>query len=82
MSTDFRFSGDFQIIKAIPWYFAHMTEKEELAMPFDGDISMDRNDHRIFWYDSIQRRIIYGILRRTYAIIAECVCEMMTMLQS
>lgn len=57
-----------------------MTETEDSDQSFDAEISMDRNDHRVFWYDKIQRRIIYGILRRTYAIIAECICEMMTMI--
>lgn len=42
---------------------------------------MWQNDHRVFFYTEIQRRIIYGILRRMYAIIAECVCEMLTMVQ-
>ena len=40
---------------------------------------MELNDSRIFYYTEIQRRIIYGILRRMYAIISECVCEMLTM---
>ena len=57
-----------------------MKETEDSKQSFDAEIPMDHTDHRIFWYDKIQRRIIYGILRRTYAIIAECICEMMTMI--
>ena len=43
--------------------------------------SKEGRDNRIFVYTEIQRRIIYGVLRRTYAIVSECVCEMLTMIQ-
>ena len=43
------------------------------------EVAMEENDNRVFFYTEIQRRIIYGILRRTYAMVAECVCEMLTM---
>jgi len=42
---------------------------------------MESTDSRIFFYTEMQRRIIYGVLRRMYAILAECVCEMLTMVQ-
>lgn len=46
------------------------------------EVTMEASDYRIFFFTEIQRRIIYGILRRMYAIMAECVCEMVTMVQS
>ena len=66
-----------QIIKAIPYYFKQMNETEERI-----ENPMWEYDNRVFFYTEIQRRIIYGILRRMYAIMAECVCEMLTMVQS
>lgn len=63
-----------QIIKSIPFYFAMLREVGDQT-----DVPMDRTDSRIFWYTQIQRRIIYGILRRVYAIMAEFLCEMLTM---
>ena len=46
----------------------------------EAECPMWANDSRVFFYTEIQRRIIYGILRRMYAILAEGVCEMLTMM--
>ena len=56
-----------------------MNKTEELSEDDEAEVSMAQNDHKVFFYTEIQRRIIYGILRRTYAIVSECVCEMLTM---
>ena len=37
-------------------------------------------DNRVFFFNEIQRKIIYGILRRMYALVAETFHEMLIML--
>ena len=59
-----------------------MEETEKLNESFETEVPMAESDSRVFFFTEIQRRIIYGILRRMYAIMAEGVCEMLTMVQS
>ena len=52
-------------MRSIPYYF-----KSGFRLP---------KDYRVYYYDEIQRKIIYGILRRTYALVAECFIEYLSM---
>jgi hypothetical protein len=45
-------------VKGIPYYFKNLG-------------SALAKDYRVYYFDEIQRKIIYGILRRTYALIAQ-----------
>lgn len=38
-----------------------------------------RGEHRVFIFNDIQKRIIYGFLRRMYAVIGENVLELLTL---
>ena len=54
-----------QLVKCIPYYFKNRERAPK--------------DYRIYYYDEIQRKIIYGILRRTYALIAQSFLEYLTL---
>ena len=64
----FRMLKKHQIIKTIPYFFKQENE-------FDAD-----TDHRIFCFSEIQRKIIYGIMRRMYSVIGENILEMLTLI--
>lgn len=66
----FRMLKKNQIIKTIPHFF-----KQENGTDYDDA------DHRIFCFNEIQRKIIYGILRRMYAVTGENILEMLTLLR-
>lgn len=53
-----------QLVKSIPFFFK----------------SGERKDYRVYQYDEIQRKTIYGILRRTYAMIAQSFLEYLSMI--
>jgi hypothetical protein len=47
-----------QLVKGIPYYFKNTNNAKN-------------KDYRVYYFDEIQRKIIFGILRRTYALIAQ-----------
>jgi hypothetical protein len=47
-----------QLVKGIPYYFKNTDNAKN-------------KDYRVYYFDEIQRKIIFGILRRTYALIAQ-----------
>ena len=49
-----------QITESIPYFFKD---------------TYSQNDYRIFRYNEIQRRLIYGMLRRVYALLAEIILQ-------
>jgi len=49
-----------QITQSIPFFFKH---------------SYSKNDYRIFRYNEVQRKIVYGVLRRVYALLAEIILQ-------
>ena len=66
-----------QIIKSIPFYFKQGQEAEGQGSQ---DQDQKATDNRVFFFNEIQRKIIYGILRRMYALVAETFHEMLLML--
>lgn len=53
-------------MKSIPYYFKHGDKQSK--------------DYRIYYYDEIQRKIIYGIMRRSYALIAQGFIEYLSLI--
>ena len=68
-----------QIIRIIPHYFKQTQVSQKLNESLEEP--MEQTDNRVFLFTEMQRRVIFGMLRRVYAIVAECVCEMLTMVQ-
>ena len=66
-----------QIIKSIPYFFMQHQDFDEVQSQSGEE---QYYDHRVFFFNEIQRRIIYGILRRVYALVAETFHEMLLML--
>ncbi|CDW82921.1 UNKNOWN [Stylonychia lemnae] len=61
-----------QLVKSIPYYFKRTSE---------ADNSLFQKDYNVFYYDEIQRKLIYGILRRTYALMAQNLLEYATQIK-
>jgi hypothetical protein len=52
-----------QVVRSIPYFFKSSPANEANILA---------KDYRVYFFDEIQRKIIYGILRRTYALLASC----------
>lgn len=59
-SSLFTYFDNRQITRSIPFFFKH---------------SYSQNDYRVYRYDDVQRKLVYGILRRSYALLAEVILQ-------
>ena len=73
--NDFSFQSQMQLQKFNDLYQCFNNKQITKSIPFFFKDNYQNNDYRIFRYDDIQRKIIYGILRRSYALLAEVILQ-------